>query len=100
MTLISEQEFDRLTAGIYFDRQTIIKHNPLGTDGEILLWMLVSCLASYLSLNEMETPCFTGKPNAATYVEAIELILRERKVEPFDEQQYILRLMKPIAAGQ
>ena len=93
MGVISERELDRITAGIYADRESIIKHNPLGTDGEILLWMLLSCLVSYLSLEESETPCFPGRPDVDTYVSAIQLILRGRKSEPFDEAPYITLLL-------
>ena len=66
MTRITEAEFARIVNGIAADRDSIIKHNPLGTDEEILLWMLLSCLISYLNLSDIETPCFTGKPDAKT----------------------------------
>ena len=46
--------------------------------------MLLSSLVVYLSLNEMETPCFTGRPDAKTYRAAIEFILRDRKTDGFD----------------
>ena len=47
---ISEGEFARICEGIKEDREAIIKHNPIGPDDEILLWMLLSCLISYLNL--------------------------------------------------
>jgi hypothetical protein len=92
MTRISEAEFERICAGIYEDRESIIKHNPLGTRREILLWMLMSCLVSYLSLEEIETPCFTGKPDAETYRQAILFIVKDRKMEEFDAQKYLENL--------
>jgi hypothetical protein len=92
MTRISKAEFARICAGIYEDRESIIKHNPLGTREEILLWMLLSCLISYLSLTEMETPCFTGKPDAETYRQAILFVMKDRKIEDFAEQPYMERL--------
>ncbi len=67
MTKISEAEFARICEGIYADRETIFHHNPIGTRDEVLLWMLLSCLNSYLSLTELETPCFTGVPSENTY---------------------------------
>jgi len=85
MTTITETEFERLVDGIAADRETIIRHNPLGTDEEILLWMLLMCLVSYLSLSEQETPCFTGVPDRDTYLKAIKFVLAERKETPFDE---------------
>lgn len=92
MTRISEAEFARIAVGIYEDRESIIKHNPLGTRKEILLWMLMSCLVSYLSLEEIETPCFTGKPDAETYRQAILFILKDRKEDEFDAEKYLENL--------
>lgn len=92
MTKISEREFARICEGIYEDRATICKHNPVGTRDETLLWMLLSCLISYLSLEEIETPCFTGKPTAETYRNAILFVLKERKTEDFDAETYLDKL--------
>lgn len=94
MNKLSEVEFSRLCNGIYEDRKIIWKHNPVGTKEEILLWMLVSVLVSYLSLSEMETPCFTGKPDSETYRQAINFILRDRKTEDFDAEKYLDDLVK------
>lgn len=92
MTKLTEAEFARIVLGIHEDRESIIKHNPLGTREEILLWMLLSCLVSYLSLTEIETPCFTGKPDAATYRQAILFILKDRKTVDFDSEKYLENL--------
>ena len=89
MIKISEKEFARICEGIEADREIICKHNPIGTPEEILLWMVMSCLVSYLSLTEIETPCFNGKPDAKTYREAILFILKNRKTEEFDAQKYL-----------
>lgn len=94
MNKLSEAEFSRLCGGIYEDREIIWKHNPVGTKEEILLWMLMSVLVSYLSLSEMETPCFTGKPDAETYKQAILFILRDRKTEDFEAEKYLADLVK------
>ena len=93
MTTISEAEFARLCNGIYEDRESIIKHNPLGTRDEILLWMLLSCLVTYLSLDEIETPCFTGKPDADTYKKAIVFVLADRKINDFAVEAYLGKLI-------
>jgi hypothetical protein len=92
MSKISESEFARICRGIYDDRESICRHNPIGTPEEILLWMLLSCLNSYLSLTEIETPCFTGKPDAETYRNAIIFILKNRKADDFDEKIYLEEL--------
>lgn len=89
MTTIGEPEFVRIVRGIQDDREIIIKHNPLGTDEEILLWMLLSVLISYLNLREIETPCFTGRPGADTYRNAILFVLADRRLPEFDAERYL-----------
>ena len=92
MTRISEEEFARIVRGIAEDRESIIKHNPIGPPDEILLWMLLSSLVVYLNLDELETPCFTGRPDAVPYRNAIEFILRDRKTAAFDEKPLLDKL--------
>lgn len=89
MTKISEVEFARICDGIIEDRESIIKHNPIGTPEEILLWMLLSCLISYLNLTDIETPCFSGKPDAKTYRDAVVFVLRDRRTMEFDVDKYL-----------
>lgn len=89
MTKITEPEFARICEGINEDRELICRHNPIGTPEEILLWMLLCCLVSYLSLSDIETPCFNGKPNAETYKEAILFVLNNRKMPEFDAEKYL-----------
>lgn len=89
MTTISGAEFARICHGIKEDRESIIKHNPIGPPDEILLWMLLSCLTSYLNLNDLETPCFNGKPDAQTYRNAIIFVLNERRSDGFDVDKYL-----------
>jgi len=93
MSAISESELERICDGILADRDSIIEHNPIGSDDEILLWMLLSCLISYLSLTDLDTPCFTGRPDAATYRSAIDFVLNERRVGAFNANRYIERLI-------
>src|SRR5688572_12079415 len=86
---ISEADFSRIVEDLRHERESIIRHNPIGTDEEILLWMVLGCLASYLSLTELETPCFNGKPDADTYREAILFVLRGRMETEFDANGYL-----------
>lgn len=94
MSKITESEFKRICQGIYEDRKIICQHNPIGTREEILLWMLLSCLISYLSLTDSETPCFTGKPTAETYRAAILFVLKNKMSENFDADKYLDELVK------
>ena len=93
MSPISKTEFERLCAGIDADRVSIIRHNPIGTDNEVLLWMLLSCLNSYLSLSDNETPCFTGVPDESTYRDAILFVLKNRSEGDFDPRPIIDNLL-------
>ena len=92
MVLITKQEFCRIAEGIHEDREVIVRHNPIGTPAETLLWMLLSCLVSYLSLSDSETPCFTGRPDAETYREAIRFVVRNHASEDFDPEPYLAKL--------
>lgn len=110
MMRISNAEFARICEGISRDREAILRHNPIGTEEETLLWMLLSCLTSYLSLTETETPCFTGRPDAKTYRDAISFVLKGRKRDDFDPVPHLNVLMSdkeqadgsdsPAAAGR
>lgn len=94
MTKISETELTYICLGIKEDREIIWKHNPIGTRTEILLWMLLSCLISYLSLAEIETPCFNGKPTAETYRNAILFVLENRRTTDFAVEKYLDELIE------
>lgn len=94
MSKISEEKFAGICAGIYEEREKICKHNPIGSQEETLLWMLLGCLISYLSLTELETPCFTGKPTAETYRQAISFVLSDRKPEDFAAEKYLEKFSK------
>jgi len=93
MIKISENEFTVICKGIHTDRAEICRHNPIGTPEEILLWMLLGCLVCYLSLSDIETPCFNGKPDAATYRNAILFVLKDRKERDFDAEIYLEKLI-------
>lgn len=90
---ISETRFAEICDGIRADRDIIIKHNPIGPDEEILLWMLLSCLISFLSLTDQETPCFTGVPDAKTYRDAILFVLAGRTENGFAPESHIDRML-------
>ena len=86
---MTEAELERLVDGIVADREVIVRSNPIGTPEEILLWMLLGCLVSYLDLSETETPCFSGVPTAETYREAIEFVIRNRRNGEFVAAPYL-----------
>ena len=91
---ISENEFARICKEIREDSEAICRHNPIGSPEEILLWMLLGCLISYLSLSEIETPCFNGTPTAQTYLDAIRFVLKGRTDKDFNVEKYFRELVK------
>ncbi|RMG00387.1 MAG: hypothetical protein D6735_13765 [Acidobacteria bacterium] len=93
MTKITEEEFARICEQIAADADVILKHNRIGTREETLLWMLLGVLISYLSLSEVETPCFTDVPVEKTYRQAILFILKNRKAHPFEPERYIDKML-------
>lgn len=96
MTTISEKEFRQICTQIYQDREQIYKFNPNAEQGEVLLWMLLSCLISYLNLSEQETPCFPGAPDAQIYRQAILFILNNRTEPKFNPEIYLNELLESV----
>jgi hypothetical protein len=89
MVLITENRFRVICSGIRDDREIILKHNPIGTPDETLLWMLLGCLTVYFGLTDAETPCFTGTPDAKAYRDAINFVLQKRREDSFNAERYI-----------
>jgi len=91
---ISESELARICKGLRRDRESIVKHNPIGSEEEIILWMLLNSLVIYLSVPEIETPCFNGKPDAKTYRDAILFVLENRRITNFDINSHLDSLLE------
>ncbi|MEZ5308023.1 MAG: hypothetical protein R2684_12830 [Pyrinomonadaceae bacterium] len=89
---LTSAEFERICRGIDEDREKIIRHNPIGTDEEILLWMLMCVLISYLSVPENEVPCFPGTPDQTTYLAAIDHLLSTRHTD-FEWREYVEKML-------
>ena len=94
MTQISKAEFNAICEGISGDSEKIVEHNPIGTREETLLWMLLSVLNSYLSLDDADAPCFTGRPDANTFRLAIDYVLQNRRVNDFDHGPLIEKMLE------
>ncbi len=94
MVLITESRFRTICKDIRDDRAVILKHNPIGTADETLLWMLLGCLTVYFGLTDAETPCFTGTPDADAYRDAINFVLQKRREGDFDAEQYIDEMLQ------
>lgn len=90
---ISETEFAQICEQIRVDREQIYKFNPNVSQQEVLLWMLLSCLISFLNLTDSETPCFPGAPDAEIYRTAILHVLRQRAAPAFDADLHLTRML-------
>lgn len=97
MAGITKSEFIRIVDGIVEDRESIYKHNPIGSEEETLLWMLMSCLINYLGLTDNEIPCFPGATTSDTYRQAISFILREAGDGAFEVDSQLDRLKSESA---
>ncbi|MFN2413361.1 MAG: hypothetical protein ABR535_09975 [Pyrinomonadaceae bacterium] len=92
--MINEQQFRTICKDTVRDKAKIIKNNPIGSDDEILLWMLLGILSSFLSLQENEVPRFSGRPDATTYRKAILFILQNRRDTDFDVEPFIDHMLE------
>jgi hypothetical protein len=90
---ITEAEFAKICDELAKDADTVCKFNSIGTEEETLLWMLLGILINYLSLSDLEIPCFSGVPTAETYRQAILHVLKTRRDVPFDAEKYIDRML-------
>jgi hypothetical protein len=93
---ISEEEFRRLCEEIYRDRFEIYGFNPGATKREAVLWMLLGCLISLLSVGEAEAQALAASSSRAPYADAVCKLLLERAAPPFDPQPFVEELSKRV----
>ncbi len=94
MGKISERDFVRIVDGVVEDCESICRHNPIGTEEETLLWMVMSCLINFLGLSDNEIPCFPGGSTSSTYRQAIEFIAREYGETAFDAATHLDKIRR------
>jgi hypothetical protein len=93
---ISEAEFIKLCDDLYADRQQIYQFNPSASRREALLWMLLGCLISLLSVPAQEQLSADDNSSSDPYVDAVCEILRQRMRPSFDARAYLALLSKKI----
>ncbi len=96
MSTISEMEFKRLCDDIYADRQQVYAFNPNVSRREALLWMLLGCLVSLLSIPILEQPSVYGGASADPYGDAVCEVLKNHTQPAFDPRSYLLELSERI----
>ncbi|HEY0004499.1 MAG TPA: hypothetical protein VGB17_06780 [Pyrinomonadaceae bacterium] len=94
MATISEQEFKKLCDDIYLDRHQVYGFVPGFGRGEALLWMLLGCLLSLLSVPPSEQPSEGEAASPDPYGDAIRELLRQRMSPPFDPHLYLSELAR------
>ena len=93
---ISEAEFVKLCDDLYADRHQIYQFNPNASRQEALLWMLLGCLISLLSISDSEQQSVYEPSSLDPYVDAICEILQNHMRPPFDPQAHLAQLSKKI----
>lgn len=93
---ISESEFQRICDEIYRDRFEIYDFNPNATKREAVLWMVLGCLISLLSITDAELQSLVDSSSIDPYGDAICNLLRERAAPTFDPQPFVEELSKKV----
>lgn len=83
---------------IYDDRRRIYSFNPNAEHMEALLWMLLGCLVSLLSVPILDQPSVYGTTSAERYSDAICALLRNRTSPPFDPRACLAELSEKLKA--
>jgi hypothetical protein len=96
MSTITEEEFRKLCDDIYADRQQVYAFNPNVSRREALLWMLLGCLVSLLSIPILEQPGVYGGSSPDPYGDAICEVLQDHTETAFDPRAYLLELSRKI----
>lgn len=93
---ISKADFEKLCDEIYRDRFEIYEFNPNASKREAVLWMLLGCLISLLSVTDAELQSLVDSSSTDPYGEAVCKLLVERGSPPFDPQPFVEELSKRV----
>jgi len=96
MSTISEKDFKKLCDDIYADRFQIYAFNPNVSRREALLWMLLGCLVSLLSIPILEQPSVYNGSSADPYGDAIQEVVLAHTDASFDPGDYLLELSRKV----
>ncbi len=91
---ISESELRRVCDEIYRDRFEIYAFNPGASQSDALLWMLLGCLISLLSVEEEELQALFESSGQASYTDATCKLLEGRTAPPFDPRPVVEELSR------
>jgi hypothetical protein len=97
---ISESELKSVCDEIYRDRFEIYAFNPGAGRAEAVLWMLLGCLISLLSIDEEELQYLAGPSGQVSYADALCQLLKGRTEPPFDPRPVVEELSKRVSNEQ
>jgi hypothetical protein len=100
MSTITEEEFRKLCDDIYADRRQVYAFNPNVSRREALLWMLLGCLVSLLSIPILEQPSVYGGSSSDPYGDAICEVLKDHTEAAFDPRVHLLELSEKIESEE
>ncbi len=98
MEAVSESELKRVCEELYRDRFEIYAFNPGASHGDALLWMLVGCLISLLSVDEEELQALFDSSGQTSYADAVCKLLEGRTKPPFDPRALLEELTKRVTS--
>ena len=93
---ISESEFKRVCDDVYRDRLEIYEFNPGASHNDAVLWMLLGCLISLLSVTDDELQSLAASSNSETYGDVIRELLSTRAAPPFDPHPFLDELSRKV----
>lgn len=98
--VISETEFIKLCDDVYSDRHQIYEFNPSATRREAVMWMLLGCLLSLLSIPVTEQSVLFDSTSTDVYADALRKILQQHSRPPFDPQPHLAELSRKIESEE
>ncbi|MGB9181131.1 MAG: hypothetical protein WCB68_18000 [Pyrinomonadaceae bacterium] len=96
MDTISEQAFRKLCEDVYTDRHLVYSYHPNVSRREALMWMLLGCLVSLLSVPAHEQPDVYVEASEDPYGDEICEIVQGRAQTPFNPRPYLEELTKRL----
>lgn len=93
---ISEGEFKRLCEEIYRDRSEVYSFRPDVQKSEALVWMLLGCLISLLSVNDAEVQALVDSSSKDLYGACVHALVQSRARPPFDSRPYVEDLKRRV----
>jgi hypothetical protein len=93
---ISESELRRVCDEIHRDRFQVYEFNPTASRRNAVLWMLLGCLISLLSIEDAELQALSPASSEDPYGEVVRRLLEMRAENGFDPRTIVEELLKRV----